>query len=107
MKKAKFLLPLILPFMCLGVTGCGGLKVEKNAINVKLLLGGYGSEWLEKAIEKFEAAYAKEGYKIKLQTPNRMVDGNDFELRRCGISQHNATSVWCGSNLLFHILSSW
>ena len=76
MRKFRLLLPLILPLICLGTTGCNKITAEENAINVKLLLGGYGSEWLEKAIEKFEATYAKEGYKIKLQTPNRMVDGN-------------------------------
>ena len=64
--------------MCLSISGCKRVTVEKNAINVKLLLGGYGSKWLENAIEKFEAAYSNEGYKIKLQTPNRMVDGNSF-----------------------------
>ena len=75
MKKTKFI-SLLLPFLALGLTSCGGLSVEEKAINVKLLLGGYGSEWLSKAIEKFEATYANEGYKINLQTPNTMISGS-------------------------------
>lgn len=77
MKKFKRLLPLIIPVLCLGTSGCfNRVTIEENAINVKLLLGGYGSEWLEKAIQKFEDIYKDQGYKIKLQTPNRMVDGS-------------------------------
>ena len=72
------MLPIILPILCLGVTGCFAQKrtIEKNVINVKLLLGGYGKKWMEKVIQKFEAAYAEEGYKINLINPNKMVDGN-------------------------------
>ena len=82
MKKIKHLLPLLIPALCFSASGCARFRpgnkvtVEENAINVKLLLGGYGTEWLEEAIKKFEATYADEGYKINLQTPNRMVDGN-------------------------------
>jgi len=74
-KNLLFLIPAAL--MALPLASCGNKgKVTENQINVKLLLGGYGYEWMKEAITKFEATYASQGYKINLFTPTRNNNGS-------------------------------
>jgi len=77
-KKIKLLFPPALSLFAISVSGCNTTQrtIEKDTINVKLLLGGYGKTWMEELIKKFEKAYEAEGYKINLINPNKMVDGN-------------------------------
>ncbi len=77
MKKNKNLLFIALASVAICLSGCSKkTKIQENAINVKLLLGGYGKAWMEKLITKFEEVYKDDGYKINLINPNKMVDGN-------------------------------
>ena len=81
MKKSRKFVTLAVPLLCLGLTGCFVKKgsqvvIKKDTINVKLLLGGYGTEWMTKAIKQFEQIYAEEGYKVNLITPTKTVEGN-------------------------------
>lgn len=77
-KRFKMFFPLLIASAALIVSGCGknARKIEENAINVKLLLGGYGKKWMENLISKFEEVYKDEGYKINLVNPNKQIDGN-------------------------------
>ena len=76
--RLKTLVPFAIALLTLGVASCGknNRTIEKDTINVKLLLGGYGKAWLEELIKQFEETYKEEGYKINLINPNKMVDGN-------------------------------
>lgn len=78
MKKRNILFAASLAtLMTLTATGCTKkITVEPKTLNVKLLLGGYGYEWMNKLVEKFESAYKDEGYKINLIKPTRQNDGN-------------------------------
>lgn len=64
MKKAKKLLALLLAGVTImSATGCGAKKVEdvesdKTQLYVGIYAGGIGDEWLKKAIDRFEEAYA-------------------------------------------------
>ncbi len=56
--------------MLVACTPQNNVVKDGKTINIKLYKGGYGTEWLEKLIEKFEAAYASEGYKVNLLKPS-------------------------------------
>lgn len=57
---------------CLSLVGCGGpggndsIIQDGKTVNIKVLKAGYGTTWLNKVAEKFEAAYADEGYQINI-----------------------------------------
>lgn len=76
MKFKKSLLLIPAAMMAIGVASCGKkTNIEPKTINVKLMLGGYGSDWLYKLINQFEKTYASEGYKVHLFTPSGANDG--------------------------------
>ena len=58
------------------MVGCGDgetiLRDEKT-INIRMYRGGYGTTYMTKLIEKFEALYEEEGYKVNLLTPSAEV----------------------------------
>lgn len=54
------------------LAGCGGrekIVQDGKTVNVRVYAGGYGTDWLYSLKEKFEAAYAEDGYKINILTP--------------------------------------
>lgn len=66
---------------CLSLVGCGGpggndsIVQDGKTVNIKVLKAGYGTTWLNKVAEKFEAAYADEGYQINILTPDTSLKG--------------------------------
>ncbi len=50
---------------------------DGKTINVKVFKGGYGTTWLYQIKEKFEAAYAAEGYKVNVLTPDTALKGGE------------------------------
>lgn len=51
---------------------CSGREKTVNdgkTVNVRVFLGGFGSDWIYELKDKFESAYEKEGYKINVLTP--------------------------------------
>ena len=63
-----------------GVGGDGGdigggnnQTVDENTIVVKVRKAGFGTDWLYALKNKFEAAYAEEGYKVKILTPDNSI----------------------------------
>ena len=67
------LLPLLAP-----LASCSGGTVvnDENTINIKMYLGGYGTEWMNSLIEKFEETYKAEGYKVNLLKPSTSNTGS-------------------------------
>ena len=63
-------------------TGNGGNKPNNNAnvdektITIKCVKAGFGTDWLYELKAKFEAAYAEEGYKLNILTPDRSINGD-------------------------------
>lgn len=70
----RFSLLATLPFFAMSLAACNGggnnSGSKEKTINIKLYLGGYGSEWLNKLITQFETTYADEGYKVNLLRPS-------------------------------------
>lgn len=58
-----------------GGGGGGGGKVEstEKEIVVKVRKAGFGTDWLYTLKNKFEAAYASEGYKVTILTPDNSI----------------------------------
>lgn len=55
-----------------GLAACGGQEKiisDGKTVNVRMFLGGFGSDCLTELKKKFEAVYAEEGYKINILTP--------------------------------------
>ena len=80
MKKTKgisLLLAAVAVATC-GFTACGKDKVvDGSTIVVKCVEAGFGTDWLYELKNKFEAAYAEEGYKVKIMTPSRQISGDN------------------------------
>lgn len=60
----------VMSFTCFAA--CSGREKTVNdgkTVNVRVFLGGFGSEWIYELKDKFESAYEKEGYKINILTP--------------------------------------
>ena len=52
--------------------GCGqknSIVKDGKTLNISLFTAGYGVNWIYKMKEKFEAAYAEEGYKLNILAP--------------------------------------
>ncbi len=78
MKKRILALVLSL-FMAIPLVGCGGgskVETKEGTINVMMVKSGYGTKWIEDAKEKFEALYAKEGYKVNILPARPTFEGN-------------------------------
>ena len=82
MKKTKkaiaLLLSALLTFGAVGsLVACNGddIKVDEKTIVVKARRAGFGTDWLYELKGKFEAAYAEEGYKVKIRTPDNAIKG--------------------------------
>ena len=74
----KVLLASVLAFGCaVPMFGCStetdNIVSDGKTVNVRVFEAGYGTEWLYKLAEKFEAAYAEEGYKINILNPSNSV----------------------------------
>lgn len=79
MKKiVSLMLGLALTISCAGLTACGGNNSANDGktITVKAFKAGYGTTWLYKAKEKFEALYAAEGYKVNILKPDNSLKGS-------------------------------
>lgn len=82
MKKTKkamaVLLSTLLTFGSVsGLAACGGtVKVDETTIVVKCRRAGFGTDWLYELKGKFEAAYAEQGYKVKIMTPDNATKGD-------------------------------
>ena len=62
---------------CLGLTACNKKTVvDEKTIVIKCLKAGFGTDWLYEMAGKFETAYAAEGYKVKIRTPDLTIKGN-------------------------------
>ena len=86
MKKNKriiaTLLSALLAFGTVGsLAACGGMggtgeKIDEKTIVVKTRRAGFGTDWLYELKGKFEAAYAKEGYKVMVRPPDNAIKGD-------------------------------
>ena len=82
MKHTKKVAALLLSAACAfsALTACGGMgngggkvKAEATEIVVKCRRAGFGTDWLYELKGKFEAAYAQQGYKVKILTPDNSI----------------------------------
>ncbi len=80
MKRSKKAIALVLSTMLtfgavgsLAACGKGGIKVDEKTIVVKVRRAGFGTDWLYELKGKFEAAYAEQGYKVKIMTPDNSI----------------------------------
>ena len=57
--------------------GCSKEKIitDGRTVNIRVYKGGYGTTWIEKLKDKFEEAYAEEGYKINILAPSSDITG--------------------------------
>ncbi len=56
--------------------GCGGgekMSTSSTTLNVKIHAAGYGTTYINALKEKFEAAYAEQGYKINVLKPDPLL----------------------------------
>ena len=51
-------------------------SVDPTTINVELFKGSYGVNWVYTLVEKFEALYEKEGYKVNVLKPSSDMRNN-------------------------------
>jgi hypothetical protein len=60
----------------LAACGAGEEQVDEKTIVVKTRRAGFGTDWLYELKGKFEAAYAQEGYKVVIRTPDNAIKGD-------------------------------
>ena len=76
MKTRKILSAVLSAVMVAGCalagTGCNKENVIKDGktVNVRVFLAGYGADFVYVLKDKFETAYAEEGYKLNILTPS-------------------------------------
>ena len=90
--------------MCCTVAAAGCVITSDNIIddgktvNVRVYEAGYGTDWLYALKDKFEAAYAKEGYKINILNPSNSVQTtvvvNELYNGGNGVDLYFPGSVW-------------
>ena len=78
MKKSTKALSLLLGAVmaCGGLAACGGgdkVQVDEKTIVVKCRRAGFGTDWLYELKGHFEAAYADQGYKVHIMTPDNAI----------------------------------
>lgn len=102
-KTAKILTALALSVCCaLPAFGCAteedNLIKDGKTVNVRVFEAGYGTEWLYALKDKFEAAYAEEGYKINILNPSNSVQTtvviNELYNGGNGVDLYFPGSVW-------------
>lgn len=84
MKKSTKAITLLLSALCAfsGLTACGGgsgnnnVVVDEKTITIKCRRAGFGTDWLYSLKNQFEAAYATEGYKVNILTPDNSIKDN-------------------------------
>ena len=98
MKKSRKAIALVLSTMLtFGAVGslaaCGGdgIKVDASTIVVKVRRAGFGTDWLYELKGKFEAAYAEQGYKVKIMTPDNSIK-DDVMIKELALG-YNKTKV--------------
>lgn len=102
MKKTTKAISLLLSALCVctGLTACGGgkgnggggaVKDDAKTINIKCRKAGFGTDWLYELKGKFEAAYAAEGYKVNILTPDNSIK-DDVLIKELALG-YNATKV--------------
>ncbi|MBQ8230128.1 MAG: carbohydrate ABC transporter substrate-binding protein [Clostridia bacterium] len=98
MKKSKKAIALVLSTMLtfgavsgLAACGGGGVKVDESTIVVKVRRAGFGTDWLYELKGKFEAAYAEQGYKVKIMTPDNSIK-DDVMVKELAL-KYNKTKV--------------
>lgn len=67
--------------MVTSVTACSTpeeLVKDGKTVNVKVYSAGYGTRYIYEMEKKFEAAYAEEGYKLNIFTPQAGFNGEKF-----------------------------
>lgn len=82
MKKNKRAIALLLSALLtagsvgsLAACGSSAPKVSETTIVVKVRDAGFGTDWLYELKGKFETAYAEQGYKVKIMTPDNAIKG--------------------------------
>ncbi len=93
---------LLLGCMCLAPVGCvkptDNIVNDGKTVNVRVFEAGYGTEWLYALKDKFEAAYATEGYKINILEPSNSVQTtvviNELYNGGNGVDLYFPGSVW-------------
>ncbi|MBQ3046421.1 MAG: extracellular solute-binding protein [Clostridia bacterium] len=81
MKKFAVRLISFILVLCTMTSFVGCSKKEDNIVNdgktlnVRLNLAGYGTDWLYEMKDKFETAYAADGYKVNILNPSNSVQG--------------------------------
>ena len=102
MKKTTKAISLLLSALCVctGLTACGGgkgnggggaVKDDAKTINIKCRKAGFGTDWLYELKGKFEEAYAAEGYKVNILTPDNSIK-DDVLIKELALG-YNATKV--------------
>ena len=99
MKKSRKAIALVLStLLTFGAAGslvaCGGgngIKVDESTIVVKVRRAGFGTDWLYELKGKFEAAYAEQGYKVKIMTPDNSIK-DDVMVKELALG-YNKTKV--------------
>ncbi len=67
--------PFLIPFLSSCKEG-GGVVDDTNTINIKMYIGGYGTDWMRALKVKFENTYKNEGYKVNLLNPSKSNTGS-------------------------------
>ncbi|MBR3864150.1 MAG: hypothetical protein IKJ19_03405 [Clostridia bacterium] len=88
--KMMALMLSVLLVSVFGLTACGGTgtnpnkpgpmkpsEVDENTITIKVVKAGFGVDWVYELKDKFEAAFAEEGYKLNIMTPAREINGDN------------------------------
>ena len=89
----------------LSVAGCASTEKNINdgkTVNVKLNSAGYGTDYIYAMQEKFEAAYAEEGYKLNIFTPKASFTGEQFLQ---DIATGTGADVYIGSGVTQSLLA--
>lgn len=97
MKKSTKIISMLMGtmFACGGLAACGGgggaVKADPKTIVVKVRRAGFGTDWLYELKGKFEAAYAEQGYKVQIMTPDNAI--KDDTLIKELVLGYDATNV--------------
>ncbi len=81
MKKVGKIIALVLSVLMTictmgALTSCKKEKIDPKTIVIKVRRAGFGTDWLYEMKGKFETAFAKEGYKVIIRTPDNAIKGD-------------------------------